>query len=147
MVNLIFLDFEHSSLLQREKYSSIMNIWNTIESSPKFIFKRKNVNKTIKEQNMLVVTKFMFESQLCVGKVLAPPHICFTQQNRLVSFAKKCVSLCYLISYNYCVVFIRWIKGKNFRFFIRVIGDTLNHAPMYPHLQWEAQSYVVFSRK
>lgn len=41
--------------------------------------KRETSIKPLKNKNIVITTKFNFKSRLCVGKILATPHICCIQ--------------------------------------------------------------------
>lgn len=41
-------------------------------STEVYFIKRENIDKTLTNDNMYITTKFIFESQLCMGKIFAP---------------------------------------------------------------------------
>lgn len=86
-------------------------------------------------ENMVITTKFKFESRLCRGEVLSPITSVVLSGNRFVNFANMNVSLRYLILSNYCRIFTLKRKGEHFRFFNRVLDEMLNLALMYPKVR------------
>lgn len=67
-----------------------MNARMTMKSPLKFIFIRGMSIKLLKNENMIIATKFRFGSPLCMGKILASCTSVVLNGNRLISFANEC---------------------------------------------------------
>lgn len=67
-------------LSRHEKYLSVLTLEINYRVTTEVLFLKRIILKPLKDENMVITTNFGFESQLCKGKVLAPPNIYCTQR-------------------------------------------------------------------